>query len=90
MIKYNELRIDGDYLYLDVQVEEKPYFSGVYIEGARIDTPLTYGTSTPYHLIDESEQTRLISEVYLPAAKNDLLFITPNIEGNPSPDTPCG
>ena len=90
MIKYNELRIDGDYLFLDVQVEEKPYFSGVYFEGARIDTPLTYGTSTPYHIIDESEQTRLISEVYLPAAKNDLLFITPNIEGNPSPDTPCG
>ena len=90
MIQYNELRIEGDYLYLDVQVEDKPYFDGVMIEGARIDTPLTYGTGVPYHLIDESEQTRLVSEVYLPAAKNDLLFVTPNIGGNPAPDTPCG
>lgn len=90
MIKYNELRIDGNYLYLDVMVEDKPYFEGVMIEGARIDTPLTYGTEEPYHRIDESEQTRLISEVYLPAAKDDLLFITPNIQGDPAPDTPCG
>lgn len=90
MIKYNELRIDGDYLYLDVEVENKPYFTDVMIEGARIDTPDTYGTSAPYHIIEESEQTRLTSEVYLPAAKKDLLFVTPNIEGNPSPDTPCG
>lgn len=90
MIKYNELKIEGDYLYLDIEVEDKPYFSNVIIEGARIDTPDTYGTSIPYHIINESEQTRLTSEVYLPAAKKDLLFITPNIEGNPSPDTPCG
>lgn len=90
MVKYNELRIDDSYLYLDVYIENKPYFEGVMIKGARVDTPLTYGTNTPYHLIDEPEQTRLISRVYLPAAKNDLLFITPNIKGNPSPDTPCG
>lgn len=90
MVKYNELRIEGNYLYLDVQVEDKPYFDEVMIEGARVDTPLTYGTSTPYHIIDESAQTRLISEVYLPVAKDDLLFITPNIQGNPAPDTPCG
>ena len=89
MIKYNELRIEGDYLYLDVQVEDKPYFEDVMIEGARIDTPLTYGTKHSYHDIDESEQTRLTSEVYLPAAKNDLLFITPNIVGDPTPEAPC-
>lgn len=89
MIKYNELRIDGNYLHLDIQVEDKPYFEGVTIKGARVDTPLTYGTGIWYHLIDEPEQTRLATEVFLPAAKNDLLFITPIIEGNPSPDTPC-
>lgn len=89
MVKYNELRIDGNYLYLDVEIEDKPYFKDVMIEGARIDTPLTYGTKEPYHRIDESEQTRLISEVYLPAAKDDLLFITPILQGDPSPDTPC-
>ena len=90
MIKYNELRIDGDYLYLDIEVEDKPYFSDIVIRGARIDTPDTFGTSTPYQPIEGSGQTRLTSEVYLPTAKNDLLFMTPNIEGTPSPDTPCG
>lgn len=89
MIQYNELRVEDSYLYLDVQVEDEPYFSNVMIEGARIDTPLTYGTKTPYHPIDESEQTRLVSKIFLPAAKNDLLFITPNIIGNPAPDAPC-
>ena len=51
------------------------------IEGARIDTPLTYGTKHSYHDIDESEQTRLTSEVYLPAAKNDLLASFKKITG---------
>ena len=90
MVKYNELRIDGSYLYLDIVIEDKPYFNDVTIEGARIDTPLTYGTKEPYHRVDESEQTSLISEIYLPAAKDDLLFITPILQGDPSPDTPCG
>lgn len=90
MIKYNELRIDGDYLYLDVQVEDKPYFANVLIKGARVDTPDTYGTSMPHHIIDEPASTKLVSEVYLPAANKSLLFVTPIIEGTPSPDTPCG
>ncbi len=55
MIKYNELKIDGDYLYLDVEVEDKPYFANVMIKGARVDTPDTFGTSMPYHMIDGSE-----------------------------------
>lgn len=90
MIKYNELRIDCSQLYLDVQVEDKPYFSEVTINGARVDTPLTYGTTVPYYPIEGEQGTRLTLEIYLPAAKDDLIFITPNIEGNPSPDTPCG
>lgn len=55
MIKYNELKIVGDYLCLDVEVEDKPYFSDIIIKGARIDTPDTFGTSVPYHIIEESE-----------------------------------
>lgn len=90
MIKYNELRIDGNYLYLNIQVEDKPYFIDVLINGARIDTPLTYGTETPYHIIEEEPEKNLIAEVYLPTAKDDILFITPNIQGTPTPDTPCG
>lgn len=90
MIKYNKLNIEEDYLYIDVQVEDKSYFSDVTIQGVRIDTPDTYGTSTPYHEVTQEETTNLILEVYLPQAKNELLFITPILLGNPSPETPCG
>lgn len=89
MIQYNELRIDGDYLYLNVEIEDKLYFNGVTIKGIRIDTPLTYGKDTPYHTINVDNQTKVDLDIYLPAAKNDLLFITLDLNGNPSPDTPC-
>lgn len=90
MVKYNELRIEDQELYLDVEIEDKSYFENITITGARIDTPLTYGTNTPYHPIEGDNTSKLTAEISLPAAKNDLLLITLQIEGAPAPDTPCG
>lgn len=90
MIQYNKLELKDNYLDLDVQVEDLPYFENIMIEGARIDTIDTFGKgpNTEYAKIDESEQTRLISRVNLPK-NNELYLITPNIIGEPSIETPC-
>lgn len=50
MIKYNKLQIDGNKLIIDFEIEDKPYYDSLSIEGVRVDTPLTYGTDTPYFL----------------------------------------
>ena len=76
LFPYNELRIEDQELYLDVEIEDKSYFENITITGARIDTPLTYGTDTPYHTIEGDNTPKLTAEVSLPAAKNDLLLIT--------------
>ena len=47
MIKYNTLKIEGNNLIIDFEVEDKPYYSSVTILGVRVDTPLTYGTDNP-------------------------------------------
>ena len=90
MIKYNTLKIEGNNLIIDFEVEDKPYYSNVSIEGVRVDTPLTYGTDTPYYIYDEDDVTRYEAEIFIPDAKKELLIITPQVYVALPPDTPCG
>lgn len=90
MIKYNTLKIEGNNLIIDFEVEDKPYYSNISIEGVRVDTPLTYGTDTPYFLYDEDDVTHYTGEVFIPDAKKELLIITPQVYISLPPDTPCG
>lgn len=90
MIKYNTLKIEGNNLIIDFEVEDKPYYGNISIEGVRIDTPLTYGTDTPYYIYDEDDVTRYEAEIFIPDAKKELLIITPQVYVALPPDTPCG
>lgn len=90
MIKYNQLDIVGDYLIVDFEVEDKPYYSNISIEGVRIDTPLTYGTDTPYYIENENDVTRFTREIFIPDVKKELLIITPQVFVSLPSDTPCG
>lgn len=90
MIKYNTLKIEGNNLIIDFEVEDKPYYSNVSIEGVRVDTPLTYGTKTPYYIYDEDDVTRYEAEIFIPDVKKELLIITPQVHIALPPDTPCG
>lgn len=90
MIKYNTLKIEGNNLIIDFEVEDKPYYSNVSIEGVRVDTPLTYGTDTPYYIYDKDDVTRYETEIFIPDVKKELLIITPQVYVALPPDTPCG
>lgn len=90
MIKYNTLKIEGNNLIIDFEVEDKPYYSNVSIEGVRVDTPLTYGTDTPYYIYDEDNVTRYETEIFIPDVKKELLIITPQVHVALPLDTPCG
>lgn len=90
MIKYNKLQIDGNKLIIDFEIEDKPYYDSLSIEGVRVDTPLTYGTDTPYFLYDEDDATQYTTEIFIPDAKKELLIITPIVYISLPPDTPCG
>lgn len=90
MIKYNTLKIEGNNLIIDFEVEDKPYYSNISIEGVRVDTPLTYGTDTPYYIYDEDDVTRYDAEIFIPDVKKELLIITPQVYVSLPPDTPCG
>ena len=53
MIKYNNITIEGDYLNIDFQLEDKPQYESLSITGVRVDTPITYGTESPYYFYNE-------------------------------------
>ena len=90
MIKYNDLRIEGNNLIIDFEVEDKPYYSSVAILGVRVDTPITYGTDNPIFIENDNDVTRYTKEIFIPEAKRELLIITPIIYEALPPDTPCG
>lgn len=88
MIQYNQLSAEG-ILHIDIQVEDKPYFENIYITGVRVDTADTYDTEYPYELRTQEPAKQLIVNIRT-KLKGELLFITPQISGYPSEDTPCG
>lgn len=90
MIKYNILKIEGNNLIIDLEVEDKPYYSNISIEGVRVDTPLTYGTDKPYFIQNEDNVTKYKIEVPISNVKKELLIITPQVHVVLPPDTPCG
>lgn len=90
MIKYNILKIEGNNLIIDFEVEDKPYYSNISIEGVRVDTPLTYGTDKPYFIQNEDNVTKYKIEVPISNVKKELLIITPQVHVVLPPDTPCG
>lgn len=90
MIKYTKLQIEDNYLKVAFEVEDKPYYENVSIEGVRIDTPATYGTDTPYFIEDGDDVTLYEKEIFIPDVKKELLIITPQVYAAIPPDSPCG
>lgn len=91
MIKYNKLKIEGNYLIVDIEVEDKPYYSSVSIQGIMIDIPLTYGTDSHYLLENDDDQTHYTREFLIPDIKKELIIVTPQCYTNEiPPDAPCG
>ena len=92
MIKYNNISIDGDYLNLDFQIEDRPQYEGLSITGVRVDIPTTYGTDTPYYFYNEDDVTQYRTQLFIPDVKRELLIITPQLMGLDTipADSPCG
>lgn len=91
MIKYNTLKIEGDNLIVDIEVEDRPYYESISINGVRIDTPLTYGTDEPYDICRDDDVTRYTAEFFIPEIKKELIIITPQVYDKELPlDVPCG
>lgn len=47
MIRFNELKIEDNYIIIDVQIEEEKYFKDMYIESIVIDTQDTFIANGP-------------------------------------------
>ena len=47
MIRFNELKIEDDYIIIDVQIEEENYFKDMYIDSVVIDTQDTFIANGP-------------------------------------------
>ena len=47
MIRFNELKIEDDYIIIDVQIEEDEYFKDMYIDSIVIDTQDTFIANGP-------------------------------------------
>ena len=92
MIKYNELRIDGDNLIVDFEIEDKPYYAdqAVIITGVRIDSQLTYGTEYPFYIESENNCARFVRTIPIPNIKKDLIIITPQVHFEELEGAPCG
>lgn len=93
MIQYNKKEIKGDYLILDFEIEDKPYYKDTaIIHGVQIDTIDTINNENinehPHY--DKSVSTTHYSaEIFIPEYKKELLIITPIVEYTPTIDI-CG
>ena len=47
MIRFNELKIENNYIIIDVQIEEDEYFKDMYIDSIVIDTQDTFIANGP-------------------------------------------
>lgn len=47
MIRFNELKIEDNYIIIDVQIEEEKYFKDMYIDSIVIDTQYTFIANGP-------------------------------------------
>ena len=91
MIIYRALNIqDNGVLFVHLQVDTANYYEDIVLTGARIDTPLTYGTDTPYDIITGSPSKHLLGSAVLPPLDQQFFIVTPIIQGTPGADVPCG
>lgn len=90
MIKYNKVAIDGDYLIVDFEVEDKDIYETVSIQGMIVDTPLTYNKKVHVYKENSNDVTRYTNKIYIPSEKRDLLLITPVVYDKEIPEeVPC-
>lgn len=92
MIKYNKVSIEDNKLIVDFQIEDKPYYSNVFIRGVHVDTIGTYNTGTHYFSRYDIGNTLYLE---IPISNNKELYIIKPIIGfnslQPFPeDLPCG
>ena len=101
MVKFNELKItqNGEFLIIDVSIEDLPYYDNVYLESVIIDTQDTFlesGPSTEGKIVlmegnnIKSYRIELNKKDLLPSLKDNLFFIYVTTKGTPSVDTPSG
>ncbi len=90
MIIYNEVKIKGNTLHLNFELDSADYYDNSHILGVRIDTPLTYGTEEPFYQTDELEVTEFKQDISIIGATKELLIITPIVDLNLSGNIPCG
>lgn len=89
MINYTLNIQDNGFLFIRADVEDSPYFEDIKIKGLKVDTSLTYGTGHPYETLTQDATTTFVTGVILPPTHQQFFIITPIIEGDPRPDTPC-
>lgn len=93
MIKYNELRISGDYLIYDLDIENLPYYKGIGIWALDIDIPSFYKKGQKYktYRLPLSLETHIKGSILISDIKKELIKVTPVInEWVPPSDIPCG
>lgn len=74
MIRFNELKVEDDYIIVDVQIEEETYFKDMYIDSIVIDTQDTFITNGP--------SSKAIYTKSFTAEKNLAYENNPNIKVN--------
>lgn len=101
MVKYNELSIVDNYLIVDVEIENYPWYEEVFLEDLYIATKPNPNPDKGevYTFAEEGEpleggnaNKRYRLKFYIPNIKNDLIYITPVIEGIDTipANSPCG
>ena len=100
MIKYNQLDIVGDYLIIDIEIEDYPWYNGVYLEdiyiatkpNPNIDEGDVIMTLEEGESLEGSSNKRKRAQFFIPSIKNKLVYIIPvpiNLETIPA-NSPCG
>lgn len=99
MVQFNQLKFDTNgNLIIDIQVQEQPYYTNVFLDQIKIDTENTYIDGKPsnnaiYSSTISGNQKKYqvqISSSQLLATNKNILFVWVKTKGSPSISTPCG
>lgn len=96
MLQFNELRITTDkkHLIIDVQVQDLPYYTNVYLNTIIVDTQKTYSalgpSSSPLFTIDCGTSKRHREVIDIDGVSDNMFFVYAISTGDPEPGTPCG
>ena len=97
MIRFNELKIEDNYIIIDVQIEEEKYFKDMYIDSIVIDTQDTFIANGPSSKAIYTQGTDKHNRVRIYIDGKDLnvdihktmFFVYVIVGGTPAADTPC-